>query len=82
MIVTEEFIKLRNVPDIGSNPTSSEGYVNGSNNFTQLKIENIMFTVLLSTLQQGFKSWHDKLSNLHPKYMFMLENLEFSYQYF
>ena len=35
MIVTEEFIKLRNVPDIGSNPTSSEGYVNGSNNFTQ-----------------------------------------------
>ena len=31
-----------------------------------------MFPEVLSTLQQEFKSWHDKLSRLHPKYMFRL----------
>ena len=30
---------------------------------------------VLSPLQQELKSWHDKLSNLHPKYMFRLEKL-------
>ena len=33
-----------------------------------------MFQEVLSHLQQEFKSWHDKLSNLHPKCMFILEN--------
>ena len=34
MIVTKEFLKSRNVPDIGSIPISSEDYINESNNLT------------------------------------------------
>ena len=75
IIVTKEFLKSRNVPDIISIPISSEDYINVSNNLTQEKIENIMFPELLSTLQQGSKSWHDKLYHLHPKYMFILAKI-------
>ena len=52
MIVTKEFLKSRNVPDIESIPISSEEYINESNNLTQEQIENIMFPEVLSTLQQ------------------------------
>ena len=62
MVVTKEFLKSRNVPDIGSIKISSENYINESKNLTQEKIESIMFpevpsnnrnTITLSkTLQQ------------------------------
>ena len=41
-------------------------------------MENIMFVEVLSSLQQKFKSWNDKLSQLPPKYMFRLANLGFT----
>ena len=34
MIVTKEFLKSNNVPDIGSIPISSEDYINESKNIT------------------------------------------------
>ena len=34
-----------------------------------------MFTGVISPLKKYFKSWHDKLSRLHPKYMFRLAKL-------
>ena len=52
MIVTKEFLKSRNMPDIESIPISSEEYINESNNLTQEQIENIMFPEVLSTLKQ------------------------------
>ena len=36
------------------------------------KFETIMFPEVLSTLQQELKSWHDKLYNLNPIFMFIL----------
>ena len=51
MLVTNEFLKSRNVSDIGSIPIYSEDYINESNNIVQEQIENIMFTEVLSTLQ-------------------------------
>ena len=53
-----------------------------SKNIIQEQIDKIMFPEVLSVLQQEFKSWNNKLSRLHPKYMFRLENLESSHQYF
>ena len=46
-----------------------------SKNIIQEQIDKIMFPEVLSVLQQEFKSWNDKLSRLHPKYMFRLEKL-------
>ena len=43
MIFTKELLKSRNVSDIGSITIYSGGYINQSKNFTQEKIENIMF---------------------------------------
>ena len=43
MVLTKQLIKSINVPDIGSNPISSEVYINESNNIIQEKIDNIMF---------------------------------------
>ena len=56
MIVTKEFLKSRNVPDVGSITISSEDYINKSKNLTQEKNENIMFPEVLSTLKQELKS--------------------------
>ena len=75
MILTKEFLKSWNVPDIGSIPNSSEDCINLPNNLTQEQIETIMFPEVLSPLQQELKSWHDKLYHLHPKSMFILENM-------
>ena len=36
------------------------------------KNDNIMFPEVLPPLQQEFKSWHDKLSHIHPKSTFRL----------
>ena len=36
-----------------------------------------MFPEMLSLLQQEFKFWHDKFSQLHPKFMFRLEKIWF-----
>ena len=77
MIVTNEFLKLSNVPDIGSISIYPEDCINESKNITPEKIENIMFPEMLSHLQQELKSWHDKLSHLHPKSMFILAKLGF-----
>ena len=52
MLVTKEFLKSRNVPDIGSITLSSEDYINESNNLTQEQIGNIIFPKFLSHLQQ------------------------------
>ena len=38
MLVTKDFLKSSNVPDIGSIPISSEDYINESNNLTQEKL--------------------------------------------
>ena len=38
MLVTKDFLKSRNVPDIGYIPISSEDYINESNNTTQEKM--------------------------------------------
>ena len=38
-------------------------------------MENIIFPEVLSPLQQEFKSWHDKLSNLYPKSLFRLAKI-------
>ena len=62
IIVTKEFLQSINVPDIGSIPISSEGYINESTNITQEIIDNIMFPEVLSPLQPEFKYWHDKLA--------------------
>ena len=51
MIVTKDLPKSMNVTDIGYIPISSGDYRNKSNNLTQQQIENIMFTEVLSTLQ-------------------------------
>ena len=75
MIVNKEFLKSRNVTYIVSIPISSEDYIKESKNLTQELFENIMFPEVLSPLQQEFKSWHDKLSHLHPKSMFRLAKL-------
>ena len=34
-----------------------------------------MLAEVISPLKQEFKSWHDKLSHLHPKSMFIPEKL-------
>ena len=52
MVVTKEFLKSRNVPDVVSMPISSEDYINESKNITQEKIDNTMFPEVLSYLQQ------------------------------
>ena len=44
MIVIKDFLKSKNVSDIGSIPISSDDYINKSNNLTQEQIEKIMFT--------------------------------------
>ena len=54
---------------------SSEDYINESKHLTQEQIENIMFSEVLSPLQQEFKYWHDNLSHLHPKSVFRLAKL-------
>ena len=56
MIVTKEFLKSRNLPDIGSILISSECYKNESKNLTQEQIEKIIFPEVLSPLQKEFKS--------------------------
>ena len=80
MVVTKEFLKSRNVIDIGSIPIYSEDYKYESNNFTQKKFENTISPEVPSTLQQELKSWHEKLFHLYPKYMFRLANLESSHK--
>ena len=40
--------------------------------FHTRKFDNIMFTEVLSPLQQELKFWHENLSHLHPKLMFIL----------
>ena len=44
MVLTKELLKSRNVPDIGYIPFFSEEYINESNNLTQEKIENILYS--------------------------------------
>ena len=44
IIVTKEFLKSSNVPDIGYIPIYPKEYINESHNLTQVQIENIMFT--------------------------------------
>ena len=56
MVVTKEFLKSSNVPDIGYILIFSEYYINESNNLTQEKNKNIMFLEVLSPLQQESKS--------------------------
>ena len=73
MIVAKEFLKSGNVPDIGSIPIYLEGYINYSKNIKQQQIENTIFSEVLSQLQQELKSWDDKLSHLHTKFIFRLE---------
>ena len=75
IIVTKDFLKSRNVPDIGSIPIFSEDYINESNNLAQKQSKNIIFLEVISSLHQELKSWHDKLPHLHPKYMFRLTKL-------
>ena len=75
MIVTKEFLKSRNVPDIESIPFYPEDYINESTDVKQEQIENIMFTEVLSSLHQVLKSWNNKLYHLHPKSMFVLSKL-------
>ena len=74
-IVTYEFLKSSNVPDIGSIKFTSKYYINNSKNLTQEKNENILFPEFLSHLQQEFRYWNYNLSHLHPKSLFKLENL-------
>ena len=81
MIVTKELHKSRNLLYIGSIPISSKYYINKSKNLTQEKMENKMFPEVLLPLEQEFKSWHDKLSRLHTKSMFRLENLDSPHKY-
>ena len=59
MIVTKYILKSRNVPDIGYIPISSEDYKNESKNLTHEKNESIIFTDVISPLQQEFKLWND-----------------------
>ena len=47
MLVTKDFLKSSNVPDIGSITISSEYYINESKNITQEQIEDIMFPEVL-----------------------------------
>ena len=47
MVLTNEFLKSSNVPDIGSITISSEYYINESKNITQEQIEDIMFPEVL-----------------------------------
>ena len=42
---------------------------------SQKKIENLIFPVVLSLLQQELKSLYDKLLHLHPRSIFCLEKL-------
>ena len=76
MVLTKELLKSGNVPYILLITILSEDYINESKNFTQEQMENIMFSEVLSPLQQEFKSCHDKLSHLHPKSIFRIEKLE------
>ena len=52
MLVTKDFLKSSNVPDIGSIPIYSEECINESNTITQEQIYNIMFIEVISYLQQ------------------------------
>ena len=74
-VVTKEILKSRNVPGIATIPISSEDYINESNNLTKEQIENIIFLEVLLHLQQEFNPCHEKLSHLHPKFMFSLVEL-------
>ena len=76
-LVTNEFLKSRDVPDIASIPIYFEDYINKFKNLKKRKSENIMFPEVLSPSQQEFKYWHEKLSHLHPKSMFRLAKLGF-----
>ena len=78
MVVTKDFLESRNLPCTASIPIYPAKYINESKNTTQEKIENIMFTEVLSLLQHELKSWHDKLFHLHLVSMFRLENLDSS----
>ena len=75
MLVTNDLLKSKNVPDIGSIEISLYEYINKSNNLKQEQIENIMFTEVLSSLHQEFKSRYYNLSHLNPKSMFRLAKL-------
>ena len=75
MVLNNEFLKSRNVPDIGSIPISSDDYINESNHIKLEQIDMIMFPEVIPPLQQEFKSWNDKLSHLHPKSMFIIANI-------
>ena len=81
-VVTKDLLKSSHISDITSILISSQYYINETKNLTQEKVENVIFPSLPSPLQQEFKSWHDKLSHLHPKYMLILENFESYQQYF
>ena len=52
MLVTKDFLKSSDVPDIVSIPIYSEDYINESNTITQEQIYNIMFIEVISYLQQ------------------------------
>ena len=43
MVITNEILRSRNVPYIGSIPILSEDYINKSKNTTQEQINNIIF---------------------------------------
>ena len=47
IVLTQDLLGSRNVPDIVSIPISSEDNINESNNLKQEKIENIMFPEVL-----------------------------------
>ena len=75
MLVTNDLLISKNVPDIGSIEISFNEYINESKNLKKEQIKNIMFTEVLSPLHQEFKSWYCNLSHLHPKSTFILEKL-------
>ena len=51
MVVTKEFLKSKNLPDIGSIPIYSEDYINKPKNPIQENINNIMFPKVLTPLK-------------------------------
>ena len=52
---------------------SSKYYVNGSNNLTLEKNENIQFSEVLPFLQQDLKFRHGRILHIHPTQMLCLE---------
>ena len=76
MIGTKEFLKSRNIPNIGFIPISLEDYINESNNLTQEKLRTSCFHncyhLYKSNLNTGITSYITSIPNLRLYY----QNLE------